>query len=147
MKRKNIYGAEILMKRESRNLSINEHEEMKIMIKGVHTMFYTSQVEELRKFIKEKLQFTYSDLGDGWLIFDLPEADMGCHPSETEDGKQSGTHNISLCPAMLRFSYTSRCTRKKTISNHHLFSHVLFSHRPYRWLDPHHRSGDIQHNC
>ena len=51
------------------------------MIKGIHTMFYTSQVEGLRKFIKEKLQFTYSDLGDGWLIFDLPEADMGCHPS------------------------------------------------------------------
>ena len=66
------------------------------MIKGVHTMFYSSEVEELRKFIKEKLQFNYSDLGDGWLIFDLPEADMGCHPSEAEDGKRSGTHNISF---------------------------------------------------
>ena len=66
------------------------------MIKGVHTMFYSSQVEELRKFIKEKLQFTYSDLGDGWLIFDLPEADMGCHPADAEDGNLSGTHNISF---------------------------------------------------
>lgn len=66
------------------------------MIKGIHTMFYSSQVAELRKFIKEKLGFSYSDLGDGWLIFDLPEADLGCHPSDTEDGKQSGTHNISF---------------------------------------------------
>jgi hypothetical protein len=66
------------------------------MIKGVHTMFYSSQVEELRKFIKEKLQFSYSDLGDGWLIFDLPEADMGCHPADAEDGSISGTHNISF---------------------------------------------------
>jgi predicted enzyme related to lactoylglutathione lyase len=66
------------------------------MIKGVHTMFYSSQVEELRKFIKEKLQFTFSDLGDGWLIFDLPEADMGCHPADAEDGSISGTHNISF---------------------------------------------------
>jgi predicted enzyme related to lactoylglutathione lyase len=66
------------------------------MIKGVHTMFYSSKVEELRKFIKEKLKFTYSDLGDGWLIFDLPGADMGCHPADEEDGSISGTHNISF---------------------------------------------------
>ena len=66
------------------------------MIKGVHTMFYSSKVEELRKFIKEKLQFTYSDLGEGWLIFDLPEADMGCHPADADDGSMSGTHNISF---------------------------------------------------
>ena len=66
------------------------------MVKGVHTMFYYSQVEELRNFIKEKLKFTYSDLGDGWLIFDLPDADMGCHPADAEDGSLSGTHNISF---------------------------------------------------
>ncbi len=64
------------------------------MIKGVHTMFYSSQVEELRKFLKDKLQFPFSDVGDGWLIFDLPEADMGCHPAEDEE--LSGTHNISF---------------------------------------------------
>jgi predicted enzyme related to lactoylglutathione lyase len=66
------------------------------MIKGVHTMFYSSRVEELRSFIKDKLQFSYTDLGDGWLIFDLPEADMGCHPSDAEDGSLPGTHNISF---------------------------------------------------
>ena len=66
------------------------------MIKGVHTMFYSSQAEELRAFIRDKLGFTYTDVGDGWLIFNLPEGDMGCHPSGTEDGKVSGTHNISF---------------------------------------------------
>lgn len=66
------------------------------MIKGVHTMFYSSQVEELRAFIRDKLQFSFTDLGDGWLIFDLPEADMGCHPAEDEETKLSGTHNISF---------------------------------------------------
>lgn len=66
------------------------------MIKGVHTMFYSSKVEELRSFIKDKLQFSYTDLGEGWLIFDLPEADMGCHPSDAEDGNLPGTHNISF---------------------------------------------------
>ncbi|MBT8377987.1 MAG: hypothetical protein KJN64_02015 [Ignavibacteria bacterium] len=67
------------------------------MIRGVHKMFYSSQVDELRVFIRDKLQFSYTDLGDGWLIFNLPEADMGCHPAKVEDDKISpGTHNISF---------------------------------------------------
>ena len=52
------------------------------MITGVHTMFYTPKAEELRAFIRDKLGFPFSDVGAGWLIFDLPEADMGCHPAD-----------------------------------------------------------------
>ena len=66
------------------------------MIRGVHTMFYSSKAEELRAFLRDKLGFPCSDAGGGWLIFDLPEADMGCHPAEAEDGARSGTHNISF---------------------------------------------------
>ena len=66
------------------------------MIKGVHTMFYTSQPESLRAFIRDKLGFSATDVGGGWLIFDLPQADMGCHPSEADDGKPSGTPYISF---------------------------------------------------
>ena len=66
------------------------------MIKGVHTMFYSSEPEALRTFIRDKLGFAYTDVGDGWLIFDLPEADMGCHPVGAEEGKRSGTHYISF---------------------------------------------------
>jgi predicted enzyme related to lactoylglutathione lyase len=53
------------------------------MIRGVHTMFYSSG-------------FPAHDVGGGWLIFDLPEADMGCHPAEPADGAPSGTHAISF---------------------------------------------------
>lgn len=66
------------------------------MIRGVHTMFYPSDAEALRAFIRDKLGFPYTDVGDGWLIFDLPEAEMGCHPAETPDGEPSGTHHISF---------------------------------------------------
>jgi len=68
------------------------------MIKGVHTMFYSSEPEALRAFLRDKLGFPYTDVGDGWLIFDLPEADMGCHPADPsgERGKASGTHDISF---------------------------------------------------
>jgi catechol 2,3-dioxygenase-like lactoylglutathione lyase family enzyme len=71
------------------------------MIRGVHTMFYTSEPEALRAFIRDKLQFPFIDVdGAGWLIFDLPEADMGCHPadekSDASGGAPSGTHSISF---------------------------------------------------
>ena len=66
------------------------------MIKGVHTMFYSSKPAELRDFLRDQLGFSFTDVGDGWLIFDLPEADMGCHPTEGEDGPPSGTAHISF---------------------------------------------------
>jgi catechol 2,3-dioxygenase-like lactoylglutathione lyase family enzyme len=66
------------------------------MIRGVHTMFYSSKPEELRTFLRDKLGFPCTDVGEGWLIFDLPEADMGCHPAEAEDGARSGTAHISF---------------------------------------------------
>jgi len=66
------------------------------MITGVHTMFYSSEPEEFRDFVRDKLGFSFTDVGEGWLIFNLPEADMGCHPAGGEDGKPSGTHDISF---------------------------------------------------
>lgn len=67
------------------------------MIKGVHTMFYSSQAEELRAFLRDKLGFSsYIDAGEGWLIFNLPEADMGCHPTDESNEPPSGTRDISF---------------------------------------------------
>lgn len=66
------------------------------MIRGVHTMFYTSEPEALRAFLRDKLGLRGADVGDGWLIFDLPEADMGCHPAGGDDGAPSGTADISF---------------------------------------------------
>ena len=56
------------------------------MIQGVHTMFYSSEAEALRAFIRDKLGFSFTDVGEGWLIFNLPEADMGVHPAGAADG-------------------------------------------------------------
>ncbi len=68
------------------------------MIRGVHTMFYSSEPEALRAFLRDVLGFPYTDVGEGWLIFDLPEADMGCHPTEEQagHGAPAGTHQISF---------------------------------------------------
>lgn len=66
------------------------------MIKGVHTMFYSSDASGLREFFRDKLNLKATDIGGGWLIFDIPEADLGCHPSDEEYGAPSGTHDISF---------------------------------------------------
>jgi hypothetical protein len=59
------------------------------MIRGMHAMFYSSEAQALRAFFKEKLGLASTDMGDGWLIFDAPEADLGvtrpkavAHPRE-----------------------------------------------------------------
>ena len=68
------------------------------MIRGVHTMFYSSDADALRAFLRDKLQFPATDVGGGWLIFDMPEADMGVHPTAADDphNPPAGTHNISF---------------------------------------------------
>jgi hypothetical protein len=59
------------------------------MIKGVHAMFYAPNADELRAFLRDKLQLSYSDVGEGWLIFDA-EGEVGCHPAE------ANRHGISF---------------------------------------------------
>src|SRR5262245_44633529 len=66
------------------------------MIRGVHTMFYSSDADGLRAFLRDKLKFPYTDVGGGWLIFDLRAVDMGCHPAGPEPGAAAGTHDISF---------------------------------------------------
>src|SRR5262249_7679558 len=46
--------------------------------------------------LRDKLALPSTDVGGGWLIFDLPEAEMGCHPADKAGGAPSGTHHISF---------------------------------------------------
>ena len=66
------------------------------MIQGVHAMFYSSQPDELRAFLRDILELSFTDVGQGWLIFDLPDAEMGCHPADASQGAPSGLHHISF---------------------------------------------------
>ena len=66
------------------------------MIRGMHGMFYTSEPEALRAFFRDKLGFPAHDLGQGWLIFEMAEADLGCHPADPNEGAPSGTPSVSF---------------------------------------------------
>ena len=66
------------------------------MIKGMHGMFRSSQPTELRAFLRDKLGLPATDIGGGWLIFNVQEADLGVHPAEGSDSHLSGEHDISF---------------------------------------------------
>lgn len=65
------------------------------MVRGMHAMFYSSEADALRSFIKEKLGLPGTDIGDGWMIFEAPEADLGIHPTDNNE-PPSGTADISF---------------------------------------------------
>jgi predicted enzyme related to lactoylglutathione lyase len=65
------------------------------MIRGLHGLFYSSEPEAMRAFLRDKLRLPHTDVGGGWLIFDLPEADLGVHPTE-DGGAAAGTHDVSF---------------------------------------------------
>ena len=68
------------------------------MIRGVHPMFYSDDASGLRAFLRDKLGLPGVDVGGGWLIFQLPEADMGVHPTQPGEAGEppSGTPDISF---------------------------------------------------
>ena len=67
------------------------------MIRGMHAMFYSSEAEALRAFLRDKLGLTGTDVGGGWLIFDAPEADLGVPPDRRRRARlRHGRHLVLL---------------------------------------------------
>ncbi len=59
-------------------------------ITGAHVLLYTPEAEALRATLRDVLGWRSVDSGDGWLIFALPPAEVGVHPSDTT------SHELSL---------------------------------------------------
>jgi catechol 2,3-dioxygenase-like lactoylglutathione lyase family enzyme len=55
------------------------------MITGAHSIIYSTNPEADRAFFRDVLRMTHVDVGDGWLIFGLPPAEVAVHPSEEND--------------------------------------------------------------
>ncbi|WP_194897220.1 VOC family protein [Catenulispora pinisilvae] len=54
------------------------------MITGTHAILYSTDAEADRDFLRDVLGFPHVDAGGGWLIFQLPPAELGVHPAEGE---------------------------------------------------------------
>jgi len=55
------------------------------MIIGAHSIIYSKSPEADRAFLRDALGLPSVDVGDGWLIFGLPPAEVAVHPSEKND--------------------------------------------------------------
>lgn len=54
------------------------------MIQGVHALIYTREPKAVRDFFRKTLKFRSVDAGQGWLLFALPPAELGVHPTESK---------------------------------------------------------------
>ncbi|MGG1519080.1 extradiol dioxygenase [Paenibacillus oryzisoli] len=52
------------------------------MFNAAHIIFYSTDAEADRVFIRDVLGFAGVDAGSGWLIFKLPPAEIAVHPTE-----------------------------------------------------------------
>jgi catechol 2,3-dioxygenase-like lactoylglutathione lyase family enzyme len=55
-----------------------------VAVTGAHVLLYTPEPEALRATLRDVFGWRYVDDGDGWLIFALPPAELGVHPSDGE---------------------------------------------------------------
>ena len=56
------------------------------MIRGMHVTYYTQYADEMRDFLRDKLGLAFTDVGGGWLIFDVPSSEIAAHPTTDEEG-------------------------------------------------------------
>jgi hypothetical protein len=70
------------------------------MITGAHVLFYSEKPEADRVFFRDVLGFRAVDAGGGWLIFALPPAEAGIHPTEG-DGREQVHGGRSLLGAVV----------------------------------------------
>ncbi len=82
------------------------------MINGAHIILYSTDAEADRVFIRDVLGFAGVDAGDGWLIFQLPPAEIAVHPT---DGP--GKHEFYLMCDDLDKTLADLTARGVTISH------------------------------
>jgi hypothetical protein len=55
------------------------------MIIGAHSIIYSKAPQADRLFLQTVLELPSVDVGEGWLIFGLPPAEVAVHPSDEND--------------------------------------------------------------
>jgi predicted enzyme related to lactoylglutathione lyase len=53
---------------------------------GAHALLYTPEVEAVRAILRDVFELRHVDAGEGWLIFELPPAEVGVHPTGLRPG-------------------------------------------------------------
>ena len=53
-------------------------------ITGAHVLLFSSEAEALRATLRDALGWSFVEAHPGWLIFALPPAELGVHPSDDD---------------------------------------------------------------
>ena len=61
------------------------------MIFGAHVVIYSEDAGADRAFFRDVLGYEHVDAGHGWLIFELPPAELAVHPVD-----EGGAHELYL---------------------------------------------------
>jgi predicted enzyme related to lactoylglutathione lyase len=63
---------------------------------GAHVLLYTPEAEALRATLRDVFGWKHVDAGGGWLIFALPPAELGVHPTDSPGEETTVRHEFSL---------------------------------------------------
>jgi predicted enzyme related to lactoylglutathione lyase len=66
----------------------------RVVINGAHFLLYSKDPEADRAFFRDVLKFPAVQLGEGWLIFALPPAELAVHPGSGEFEQRHGEHSM-----------------------------------------------------
>lgn len=56
-----------------------------MMLNGAHAILYSRKAEADRTFFRDVLNLPHVDVGEGWLIFGLPPAEVAVHPGDNDE--------------------------------------------------------------
>ena len=71
------------------------------MIIGAHTIIYSKKPDADRAFLRDVLKLTHVDVGEGWLVFSLPPAELAVHPA----GKNNVHELYLVCDNVKHFVF------------------------------------------
>ena len=63
---------------------------------GAHVLLYTSEPAQVRALMRDVFGWSHVDAGEGWLIFALPPAEIGVHPSDGPTYESGTRHQFTL---------------------------------------------------
>ena len=63
---------------------------------GTHALLYTSEPEAVRAIFRDVFGWPHVNAGEGWLIFALPPAEIGVHPTEGPTADSGVRHQVSF---------------------------------------------------
>jgi hypothetical protein len=73
------------------------------MITGTHILFFSTDADADRAFLRDVLELKHVDAGHGWLIFAMPLAEAAVHPADKShaqphiDGDMLGASIYLMC--------------------------------------------------